>query len=119
MSTRWTLERRLLLAFGGLFALVVLASGVGAWSSNVIHGRGEDTLRTSERVQLALEIKQLNADMFAAEKNMILGGLFDDRDLLERWTSRLEKDIEASRQRTTQLRDAMQTDADRQAATDL
>jgi methyl-accepting chemotaxis protein/methyl-accepting chemotaxis protein-1 (serine sensor receptor) len=119
MAKTWTVNRKLFLGFGVMLALVVVASGVAAWSSTVIRARGEDTLLTSERVKLALEIKHLNANIFAAEKSMIIGGMLDDSELLERWTARLEKDLETSRERTRALHDSIEDGEARRLAAEL
>ena len=73
-----SLQAKLLSAFALLFALV-LGGGTLAWySSYTIKSQQDLTEAAARRLQLAQTIAATNAEIFGAEKNMILGGITND-----------------------------------------
>jgi methyl-accepting chemotaxis protein/methyl-accepting chemotaxis protein-1 (serine sensor receptor) len=119
MLSHWTVSKKLLTGFGAMLALVLAAGAVAGWSSTVIRAQNDGMAETSRRLELTVGIKQLNADMFAAEKAMILGELVNDRALVERWTERLAADVETGQRLTKQLHHAAATDEERRVAASL
>ena len=85
-----SLQTRLLLSFATLFA-VVLGGGLLTWySSATIRSQQDATLSAARRLQLCEEIAGYNVEMFAAEKNMILGGVTHNAALVDRATTQLQ-----------------------------
>ena len=88
---RLSLQAKLFTAFALLFVLVLGGGGLAWYSSHTIKSQQDLTTAAARRLQVAEQISGINAEIFGAEKNMILGGLTGDSLLLERWTARLEE----------------------------
>ena len=119
MSKEWTINRKLMIGFSAMLGLVLIAGGVAWWSSSTIRKSGELTTQAAKRVQLVGEIQEINAKIFGAEKNMILGGILDNQKLLEVWTPRLQEYIDLGQVRTKELYDQMNDDSERRLAASL
>ena len=119
MLNHWSLNRKLLSAFGLLLALVIVASVVAWLAALAMKSRQDDTVLAAQRLNLAEQIRAINAEIFGAEKNMILGGLTDNDEILQKWTDRLQKLIDEGTLRSEELTQAMHTDRDRAEATRL
>jgi methyl-accepting chemotaxis protein/methyl-accepting chemotaxis protein-1 (serine sensor receptor) len=119
MSKGWTVNRKLMVGFSAMLGLVLVAGGVAWWSSDTIRKSGKLTAQAANRVQLAGEIQEINAKIFGAEKNMILGGILDNRELLEAWTPRLQEYIDLGQVRAKELYDQMNDDSERRLAASL
>jgi methyl-accepting chemotaxis protein len=116
MLAAWSLSRKLLVVFGLLMVCVAL-SGTVAWlSSAAMKGRQDETVLAANRMKLAEEVRAINSQIFGAEKNMILGGLTGDADLLKIWTGKLEKLVEQGTTTSDSLAKAMQNDRDKAEA---
>ncbi len=116
MFTRWSLGRKLFVVFGLLLMCVGLASAVAWLSSAAMKGRQDETVQAAARLKLAEEVRAINAQIFGAEKNMILGGVTGDGELIEAWTTRLEKLVEQGISTSDTLAQSMQTDHDKEEA---
>jgi methyl-accepting chemotaxis protein/methyl-accepting chemotaxis protein-1 (serine sensor receptor) len=112
----WSLNRTLSWAFGLLFALVVVAS-VGGWlAASAMKSRQDETVLAAQRLMLAGDVRAINAEIFGAEKNMILGGLTGNNELLQKWTSRLQALVDEGIRTSDDLGKAVRTEADRAEA---
>ena len=116
---RLSLQAKLFTAFALLFVLVLGGGGLAWYSSHTIKSQQDLTTAAARRLQVAEQISGINAEIFGAEKNMILGGLTGDSLLLERWTARLEELIAAGGKDTKTLVGLMETSEERASAVRL
>ncbi len=111
MGRTWTVNQKLLAGCLSLLLLVLVAGGVATWSASSIRARGQDTVASGELVRVSGELKQLNSEIFASERSMVLAALLDDRAMLDQWTGRLQEDIDAADKKSQQLAAAMKGSA--------
>jgi methyl-accepting chemotaxis protein/methyl-accepting chemotaxis protein-1 (serine sensor receptor) len=116
MVNHWSLNRKLFSAFGVLFALVIVASVVAWLAASAMKSRQDETVMAAQRLKLAEQIRAINAEIFGAEKNMILGGLTKNNEILQKWTSRLQTLIDRGTRTSEDLGKVMRTDRDRAEA---
>lgn len=114
-----SLQTKLLSVFAVLFALVLASAGVGWLSSSAIRVQQDQTTAAARRLQISQAIGAANAEIFGAEKNMILGGITEDSQLLEEWTARLVSLIDKANTDADALVGLMSADADRARAAQL
>ncbi len=119
MFTNWSINRKLLGGFLSMFLLLLVAGAVAAWSAASLRSSGDRTIQASERARVASMVKETNAQIFGAEKNMILGGMVGDTQLLETWTARLLEYIDAGQQESKRLVELSAGDEQRRMATEL
>ena len=99
MSRTWTVSQKLLAGCCALVLMVVAAGAVATWSTSVIRARAQETLASSDLVRQVGELQQLNSEIFAAERSMMLGALAEDDKMLGDWTERLQQDLETAQNR--------------------
>jgi methyl-accepting chemotaxis protein len=117
--SRLSLQAKLLSAFALLFTLV-LGGGTLAWfSASTIKTQQDQTTAAARRLQLAQQVGGQNAEIFGAEKNMILGGMTGNTALLEKWTTRLQELIDQSGKDSQSLVAMFPAGPDRDRATHL
>ena len=114
-----SLQAKLFSAFTLLFALVLSGGGLAWFSASTIKSQQDLTTAAARRLQLAEQISGTNAEIFGAEKNMIIGGMTGDTVLLDRWTTRLQELIVEGSKDTKSLIGLMETSEERSAATRL
>ncbi len=78
------------MTFGLLLACVLALGTIGWMSTANMSARQDDSIATAQRLLVVDAIRQDNADIFAAEKTMILSGVAGDKAALSTWTSRLQ-----------------------------
>jgi len=89
--SNWSLNKKLFIAFGLLLTFVLTLSTIGWLSTADMSARQGDTVLAAQRLLVVDEIRQINADIFGAEKTMILSGVAGDKATLSSWTERLQK----------------------------
>ena len=92
--SNWSLNRKLFAAFGLLLTFVVAVGTVGWLAASTMNTRQIGTVQTAQSMKLLSEIRQINAEIFGAEKTMILDSVAQDRHSLQKWTERLQKLVE-------------------------
>jgi methyl-accepting chemotaxis protein/methyl-accepting chemotaxis protein-1 (serine sensor receptor) len=119
LFARLSLQAKLFAAFALLFVLVLAGGGLAWFASSTIKTQQDLTTAAARRLQLSEQISGLNAEIFGAEKNMILAGMTGDNDLLDRWTERMQVMLQDGGKQTQQLITMMPTESDRTRATRL
>ncbi len=103
MTRTWTISQKLLAGSIALVLMVVATGAIATWGTSVIRARAQDTLATSAIVKQAGDLKQLNSEIFAAERSMMLGALAGDDQMLSTWTERLQQDLQAAQAKSATL----------------
>lgn len=93
--------------------------GTIGWLATATKGaRQDDTVLSAERLQVVDDIRQINSEIFSAEKTMILASVAGDKAALQTWTDRLQKLVENGTKASDRLVQAT-SGADRLQAVEL
>jgi methyl-accepting chemotaxis protein/methyl-accepting chemotaxis protein-1 (serine sensor receptor) len=99
----WSLNRKLFVAFGLLLSFVLVIGTIGWMAAASMGARQDDSVQSASRLLIVDDIKQINTEIFGAEKTMILSGVAGDKKSLQVWTEKLQKLVEDGKKSADQL----------------
>jgi methyl-accepting chemotaxis protein/methyl-accepting chemotaxis protein-1 (serine sensor receptor) len=109
----WSASRKLIGGFVAMFVLLALASVVALWSASRIRGAAERTVVEGESARRIAELQTINAAIFGAEKNMLVGGMTGDKNVQTIWTEKLQSLIADGEKASAAIAATAQSDGDR------
>jgi methyl-accepting chemotaxis protein/methyl-accepting chemotaxis protein-1 (serine sensor receptor) len=116
--TAWSASRKLIGGFAAMFVLLALASVVALWSAARIRTAADRTVVEGESARRIAELQTINAAIFGAEKNMLVGGMTGDKNVQTVWTEKLQSLI-ADGEKASAAIAATASDVDRSKAQSL
>ncbi len=116
MRRSWTIGQKLNTGFAALFILLMVAFGVSALNTRASRAGQRDAVAGAARMRLASSVQTLNADMFAAERALIVASASGDTERMTWWHARVQGSIEQAHARLDELKGMMTTAQDRQQA---
>jgi methyl-accepting chemotaxis protein/methyl-accepting chemotaxis protein-1 (serine sensor receptor) len=119
MFKNWTIGKKLFTSVGISVVLTCVVAGVAILNSTSMRASQREAVVAGQRMRLAGQLKTANANMFAAEKAMIVAGASSDADRL----TALHKDVETimakARKDSAELAGLVVTDEDRKTIASL
>ncbi len=119
MRATWTIGQKLTTGFAALLALLLVAFAVAAVSARASREGQREAAAVAARLRLASQVQALNADMFAAERALIVAGASGDAERLTWWHDRVKGSIEQAHARLAELQGMMASDQERQQTAKL
>lgn len=113
MARQWTVGQRLLTSIGVVVSLTIGASGVAVMNSRSMQVGQHASLDAGKRMRLAGQLKNANAELFAAEKAMIVAGASGDTDRLMQLHDRVTEIQKKAADSAATLSGLVTSDADR------
>ena len=119
MFNHWTVGRKLFTSVGAVVILTIGVSGVAILNSASMRTSQREAQKAGQRMRLAGRMKSANANMFAAEKAMIVAGASSDSDRLTALHTQVEQIMATARKDSAELTALVTSDADRQTIAKL
>ncbi|MCU0255664.1 MAG: methyl-accepting chemotaxis protein [Vicinamibacterales bacterium] len=107
MNRQWTIGQKLTAGFGVLITLLLAAFAVAALTARSARSGQREASVVAARVRLAAQVQALNANMFAAERAMIVAGASGDSDRMTWWHEHVDASIKQAHQKLDELKGLM------------